>query len=57
MTDTISFYFIKCHTKVTTSEPKREEVKGDWRKLHNENLQNFYFLPLVVMVIKLKRMR
>jgi hypothetical protein len=25
--------------------PKRDEVKGDWRKLHNEELRNLYFSP------------
>jgi hypothetical protein len=25
--------------------PKRDEVTGDWRKLHNEELHNLYFLP------------
>jgi hypothetical protein len=24
------------------SGPKREEVAGDWRRLHNEELHNFY---------------
>jgi hypothetical protein len=24
--------------------PKRDEVTGDWRKLHNEELHNLYFL-------------
>jgi hypothetical protein len=25
--------------------PKRDEVKGDWRKLHNEELHNLYSSP------------
>jgi hypothetical protein len=25
--------------------PKRDEVTGDWRKLHNEELQNLYSSP------------
>ena len=28
--------------------PKREEVTGDWRKLRNEKLNYFYFLPNAV---------
>ena len=28
--------------------PKRDEVTGEWRKLHNEKLRNFYSLPNIV---------
>jgi len=34
--------------------PKRDEVTGEWRKLHNEEL---YFSPNIVWVIKSRRMR
>jgi hypothetical protein len=37
--------------------PKREEVTGDWRKLHNEELHNLYSSPNVIRMIKLRRMR
>jgi hypothetical protein len=37
--------------------PKRDEVTGEWRKLHEEELNNLYSLPNSVRVIKLKRMR
>jgi hypothetical protein len=37
--------------------PKRGEVTGDWRKLHNEELHNFYFLPNISRIIKSRRMR
>jgi hypothetical protein len=37
--------------------PKREEVAGGWRRLHNEKLHNLYTLPNVIRVIKSKRMR
>jgi hypothetical protein len=36
--------------------PKRDEVMGGFRKLHNEELRNLYFSPIIRM-IKLKRMR
>jgi len=36
--------------------PKREEVTGEWRKLHNE-LNNLYSSPNIVRVIKSRRMR
>jgi hypothetical protein len=29
-------------------DPKRDEVTGDWRKLHNEELHNFYSLPNII---------
>jgi hypothetical protein len=37
--------------------PKRDEVKGEWRKLHNEELRGLYSLPNSVRVIKSKRLR
>ena len=37
--------------------PKRDEVAGEWRKLHNEELNDLYSLPNIVRVIKLRRMR
>ena len=36
--------------------PKRDEVTGEWRKLHNEELNNLYSLPNIFRVIK-SRMR
>jgi len=36
--------------------PKRDEVTGEWRKLHNEELRDLYFLPNIVRVVKLRRM-
>jgi hypothetical protein len=38
-------------------EPKRDEVTGEWRKLHNEELNDPYSLPNIVWVVKLRRMR
>jgi hypothetical protein len=32
--------------------PKRDEVKGDWRKLHNEELHNLYSSPNIIRMIK-----
>jgi hypothetical protein len=36
--------------------PRRDEVTGDWRKLHNENLNDLYCSPNIVRVTK-SRMR
>jgi hypothetical protein len=37
--------------------PRREEVTGEWRKLHNEELNDLYSLPNIVRVVKARRMR
>jgi hypothetical protein len=35
--------------------PKRDEVTREWRKLHNEKLNDLYSLPNIVRVIKSRR--
>ena len=37
--------------------PKRDEVTGEWRKLHNEGLNDLYCSLNIVRVIKSRRMR
>jgi hypothetical protein len=37
--------------------PKRDKVTGEWRKLHNEELNDLYSLPHIVRVVKSRRMR
>jgi hypothetical protein len=37
--------------------PKRDEVTGEWRKLHNEELHDLYSLPSIIRIIKCRRMR
>jgi hypothetical protein len=37
--------------------PKRDDVTGDWRKLHNEELHNLYSSPNIIRIIKSRRMR
>jgi hypothetical protein len=37
--------------------PKRDEVMGDWRKIHNEELHNLYSSPNIIIMIKSRRMR
>ena len=37
--------------------PKRDEVTGEWRKLHNEELSDLYSLPSIVWMVKSRRVR
>ena len=37
--------------------PKRDGVTGEWRKLHNEELNDLYCSPNIVRVVKSRRMR
>ena len=37
--------------------PRRDEVTGEWRRLHNEELSDLYSSPNIVRVMKSRRMR
>jgi hypothetical protein len=38
-------------------EPKREEVTGSWRRVHDEELRELYSSPSMIRMIKSRRMR
>jgi hypothetical protein len=37
--------------------PRKDEVTGEWRKLHNEELHHFYSSPDIIRQVKSRRMR
>jgi hypothetical protein len=37
--------------------PKRDEVTGEWRRLHNKDLSDLYSPPDIIRVVKSRRMR
>jgi hypothetical protein len=37
--------------------PKRDEVTGEWRKLHNEELRDLFSLQSIIRIIMSRRMR
>jgi hypothetical protein len=36
---------------------RRDEVTGDWRNLHNEELHNLYSSPNIIIIIKSRKLR
>jgi len=37
--------------------PRRDEVTGEWRKLHNEDFHGLYFSPNIVRMLQSRRIR
>jgi hypothetical protein len=37
--------------------PKRDEVTGEWRKVHDEELRDLYSSPSIIRILKARRMR
>jgi hypothetical protein len=37
--------------------PKRDEVTGEWKKLHIEELHDLYYSPSIIRILKSRRMR
>jgi 1,2-phenylacetyl-CoA epoxidase catalytic subunit len=44
-------------TETKKKKKKRDEVTGEWRKLHNEELNNLYSFPDIIRQVKSRRMR
>jgi hypothetical protein len=38
------------------NEPKRDEITGEWRRLHNKERHDPYWAPCIIRVIKSRRM-
>ena len=47
----------KCRALRGIFGAKRDEVTGEWKKLHNEELNDLYCSPNIVGVVKSRRMR
>jgi hypothetical protein len=43
--------------RITHIGPKREEVAGDWRRLHSEEVHILYTSPNIIRIIKLRMIR
>jgi hypothetical protein len=37
--------------------PKRDDMTGEWRQLHNEELRDLYTSPSIIRIIESRRMR
>jgi hypothetical protein len=53
----LEFWRIKNKFLSMDGGPKRDEVTGEWRKLHNEELRDLYSSPSIIRIIKSRRMR
>jgi hypothetical protein len=47
----------KCRVLRRIFGPERDEVTGEWRKLHNEEHRYLYSSPSIIGIIKSRRMR
>jgi len=56
-TATTSFYEHNWYNYVHCTGPRRDKVMGEWRRLHNEELNDLYSSPNIVRVIKMRRIR
>ena len=49
-------FVVICHV-ILLQRPRRDEVTEEWRRFHNEELNDLYCSPNIVRVIKSRRMR
>jgi hypothetical protein len=47
---------ISCTFLIRVFGPKRDEVTGEWRRLHNEELNDLYSSPNIIRMIKPRKM-
>jgi hypothetical protein len=50
-------FLTKYYYSVLKTVPKRDKMKGGWRKLHNKEHHNLYSSPNIIRMIKSRRMR
>jgi hypothetical protein len=50
------FFVFKKRVLRSVFGPKRDDITGEWRKLHNEELNDLYSLPNIVRAVKSRRM-
>jgi hypothetical protein len=56
----LQIYFLfsfPCRIKTSRFGPRRDEVTGEWRKLHNEELCDLYSSPSIIRIIKSRMTR
>ena len=53
----LSLFLTKLYTLKKILGPKRDEVKEEWRNLRNEELDDLYCSPNIILVIKSRRVR
>ena len=49
--------FVSNKSKMRIFGPRRDEVTGEWRRLHNVKLNDLYCSPNIVHVLKSRKMR
>jgi predicted small metal-binding protein len=53
----LMFVMAMCYVSFEVRAAKRDEVTGEWKKLHIEELHNLYSSPDIIRQVKSRRMR